>query len=150
MVLHRPFESARITGHLATSTSDVRELRLIKQNDCHCLSVDRPLEQVKSQKTSQRPPRYPPLRLRSGQALAKNARTGDLEANFRPPFEHIREAQIPLTRLKNGVAVDSRSPERLSDNRTMSYGSLSQRKQGGMDEIHLFGIPRARQVRKHV
>src|SRR5271165_3198018 len=51
---------------------------------------------------------------------------------------------------KNGVAVDFRSPERLSDNKTMSYGSLSHGKQGGIDEIHLFGLSRARQVRKHV
>src|ERR1700722_6096595 len=62
--------------------------------------------------------------------------------------------QIRLAMLKtNGVAVDFRSPERLSDNRTMSYGSESQqtrsnRKQGGMDEIHLFRIPRARKIRR--
>jgi hypothetical protein len=35
-------------------------------------------------------------------------------------------------------------------NEEKSYGSLSHRKQGGIDEIYLFGIPRARQVRKHV
>src|SRR5207249_44858 len=83
---------------------------------------------------------------------------------------------------KTGVAVDFRSPERLSDNRTMSYGSasiavarpsgracrrtdalpdgratapltmetrsLSHSKQGGTDEIHLFGIHRARKIRR--
>src|SRR5271165_5086677 len=53
----------------------------------------------------------------------------------------------------NGAAVDSRPPERLSDNRTMSYGCESQearshRKQGGMDEIHLFGIHGARKIRR--
>jgi hypothetical protein len=37
----------------------------------------------------------------------------------------------------------------IPDNRTMSYGSLSDRKPGGIDEIHLFGLPRAWQVRKH-
>src|ERR1700751_1020865 len=40
--------------------------------------------------------------------------------------------------------------ERLADNRTTGYGSLeppetsSYRKQGGLDEIHLFGLSRAR------
>ena len=33
-------------------------------------------------------------------ALAKNARTGHLEPNFRPPFERISDLQSPLTRLK--------------------------------------------------
>src|SRR5258708_7773934 len=77
---------------------------------------------------------------------------GTLEPNFRPSFDRISDPHIPLTRQKNRVAVDFRSPERLSD-RAKSYGSESQqtrshRKQGGMDEIHLVGIPRARKIRR--
>ena len=56
----------------------------------------------------------------------KSKGQGTLEPNFRPPFERISDAQIPLTRQNNRVAVDFRSPERLSDNRTMSYGPESQ------------------------
>src|SRR6478672_13712521 len=50
---------------------------------------------------------------------------------------------MPATQKK--VAVDFRPSERLSD-RTMSYGS--DQKQGGIDEIHLFGIHRARKIRR--
>src|ERR1700723_26930 len=53
-------------------------------------------------------------------------------------WHRISGPRIPLTRLKKtAAAVDFRSPERLSDNRTMSYGSLSHRKERGIDEIHL-------------
>jgi hypothetical protein len=65
---------------------------------------------------SRRQHRYPPLQKTQGQDT--------LEPNFRPPFDRISDPQIPLTRLKkNGAVVDFRSPERLSDNRTTSYGS---------------------------
>ena len=57
-------------------------------------------------------------------------------------------------KAKNEVAVDFRSPERLSDNRR-DYGSFEiaersvwHRKQGGTDEIHLVGIHRARKIRR--
>src|ERR1700691_5777352 len=64
------------------------------------------------------------------------------------PFECIPDNRSLWRGKKNGGAVDFRSPERLSDNRTMSYGSLSHRKQGGMYEIHLFGIHGARKIRR--
>ena len=54
-----------------------------------------------------------------------------MDPNFLPLFERISDPHIPLTRKKSVAAVDFRSPERLSDKRTMSYGSLSHRKQGG-------------------
>jgi len=57
-------------------------------------------------------------------------------------------APVEVRPFNPNSAVDFHSPERLSDNRTMSYGSLSHRKQGGFDEIHLFGLYRAGKIRR--
>src|SRR5580700_6241851 len=67
---------------------------------------------------------------------------------------YIRKSPDPvgIALKKNGAAVDFRSRERLSD-RTMRIDSESRqtrshRKHGGTNEIHLFGIPRARKIRR--
>jgi hypothetical protein len=81
------------------------------------------------------------------QAPANNGQ-GTLEPNLRPPSERISSPQIPTTRPKNkqqlsifGLPNDYRITERRA-------AALSHRKQGGMDEIHLFGIHRAWKIRR--
>jgi hypothetical protein len=46
--------------------------------------------------------RYLPRSTSSGQALAKNARTGHLEPNFRPPFECITAPPVAIEAGRGG------------------------------------------------
>ena len=138
MVLHRPVEPAWLTRHLATSTSNIRELRLKGRSDGHCLSVGQPLELLKITEAEPKAAAIP-----SSKSGGTELLLAQLPAAIRAHPWPANPGDGAKTKLIScrffGLSNDYLTAGRFAK-------ALSRGNQGGTDEIHLFGVLRLRQI----